>query len=114
MPQLASEWNDLLNKTSNFSGKATFRIIMPLPNHSKNLIDGFINRKSAIKNTKLTLEALWYVIAPTSCKGVNTSLQMQIFCQTQEFKKYSLWRHLCNITHGQGSQRQKVLITVSK
>jgi hypothetical protein len=56
---------------------------MSLPNHSKDLINGFINRKSAIENTKLTLEALWNVIAPTTCKGVKTSLQMHVFCCKQ-------------------------------
>jgi hypothetical protein len=65
LPQLTSEWNDLLNEVSNFSGKATFSIIMTVPNHLKDLINGFINRKCAIENTKLTLEAIWNVIAPT-------------------------------------------------
>jgi hypothetical protein len=55
VPQLTSEWNDLLNKVSNFSGKTTFGIIMPLSNHMEDLINRFINRKGAIENTKLTL-----------------------------------------------------------
>lgn len=65
LPQLTSEWNDLLNEVSNFRGKATFSIIVTLPNHMKDLINSFINRKCTIEYTKLTLEALWNVIAPT-------------------------------------------------
>lgn len=73
LPQLTSEWNDLLNEVSNFSGKTTFGIIMPLSNHMEDLINSFINRKSAIENTKLTLETLWDIIAPTTCKSKTTS-----------------------------------------
>jgi hypothetical protein len=32
----------------------------------KNLVNSFINRKSAIENTELTLEALWDIIASTT------------------------------------------------
>jgi hypothetical protein len=65
LPQLTSEWNNLLNEVSNFSGKPTFSIIVTLPNYMKNLVNSFINRKSAIENAELTFEALWDIIAST-------------------------------------------------
>jgi hypothetical protein len=46
---------------------------MPLPNHLKDFINFFVNRKSAVENTKLPLEALWDVIASTSCKSKNST-----------------------------------------
>jgi hypothetical protein len=45
---------------------------MPLSNHMEDLINSFINRNSAIENTKLTLETLWNVIAPATCKSKTT------------------------------------------
>lgn len=101
LPQLASKWNDLLNEITNFSGKATFGIIMSLSNHLKDLINCFINRKSAIKNTKLTLEALWNIIATTSCKGVKLCSKCMYFVIYRSLRN-TLFGDVCNLTSREG------------